>query len=203
MVRHSTSGLQDTEAHSARPDGRRQRGSRNRAEIVSAMLRLVRAGDVAPCAAEVAEAANVSLRTVFRHFEDMDSLYREMCQLVETEMRPLINEPLHASDLEGRVMELAARRAQIFEHVLPLRVAVNARRFKSRFLSDVYDWTIGLERASLRIAVDAPVEADETRFAALETALSFEVWRRLRQDQKLDVDQAEAVMRLMAEKIIR
>lgn len=196
------SGPSTSELATNGQDGRRQRGSRNRAEIVQAMLRLVRGGDIAPCAADVAKEARVSLRTVFRHFEDLDRLYREMCALVESDMRPLLNEPLKATDMRGRVAELAGRRAQIFEQVLPLRVAVNARRFKSKFLTDVYNWTVGLERASLRVAVNEALQNNKPLFAALENALSFEVWRRLRQDQKLSPSDAEAVVRLTAEKLL-
>ena len=48
------------------------------------MLELVRAGAISPNAEEVAERAGVGLRTVFRRFDDMDSLYREMAKA----MRP-------------------------------------------------------------------------------------------------------------------
>lgn len=42
------------------------------------MLELVREGDISPSAELVAARADVGLRTVFRHFKDLDSLYREM-----------------------------------------------------------------------------------------------------------------------------
>ncbi|RYD83835.1 MAG: TetR/AcrR family transcriptional regulator, partial [Sphingomonadales bacterium] len=55
-------------------DGRRQRSNRSRDQIVRAMIDLVRAGEMQPAAARVAEKANVGLRTVFRHFEEMETL---------------------------------------------------------------------------------------------------------------------------------
>jgi AcrR family transcriptional regulator len=54
-------------------DGRRQRSSRSRERIVLAMIDLIRAGEMSPAAARVAEKANVGLRTVFRHFEEMET----------------------------------------------------------------------------------------------------------------------------------
>ena len=39
------------------------------------MMNLIEGGDLMPSAARVAEEAGVGLRTVFRHFDDMDSLY--------------------------------------------------------------------------------------------------------------------------------
>ena len=55
-------------------DGRRLRSQDSRARIVAAMLDLIREGEIAPSAELVASRANVGLRTVFRHFKDMDSL---------------------------------------------------------------------------------------------------------------------------------
>jgi len=65
-------------------DGRRQRGQDNRARIVAAMMDIVREGQIAPSAEQVAARADVGLRTVFRHFQDMDSLYREMSLVIQT-----------------------------------------------------------------------------------------------------------------------
>ncbi|MFM8818949.1 MAG: TetR/AcrR family transcriptional regulator, partial [Phenylobacterium sp.] len=56
------------------PDGRRRRGLDSRDRIIAAMLDLAREGEVAPGAERVAARAEVGLRTVFRHFRDMDSL---------------------------------------------------------------------------------------------------------------------------------
>ena len=55
-------------------DGRRRRGQDNRARIVAAMLEIIHGGELSPGAEQVAQRADVALRTVFRHFSDMDSL---------------------------------------------------------------------------------------------------------------------------------
>ena len=81
---------------SASPDGRRQRGEDNRARIVSAMLEIIHAGDFSPGAEQVAARADVGLRTVFRHFKDMDSLYREMTETIEAELRAVALQPFQA-----------------------------------------------------------------------------------------------------------
>ena len=59
-------------------DGRRRRSQRSRDRIVTAMIDLVEAGAITPSAEEVAARAEVGLRSVFRHFRDMESLYREI-----------------------------------------------------------------------------------------------------------------------------
>ena len=77
----------------ASADGRRLRSERNRQQIVEAMIELIEAGNPAPSAARVAEEAEVSLRTVFRHFEDMDTLYREIAREMLIRVRPILQRP--------------------------------------------------------------------------------------------------------------
>ncbi len=66
--------LQRKPPNEDRVDGRRVRGADNRRRIVDALLKLVATGTVSPNAEQVATEAGVALRTVFRHFADMDSL---------------------------------------------------------------------------------------------------------------------------------
>ena len=73
-----------------RLDGRLTRSRVSRANIVAAILALVGNGKVNPSAARVAERAEVELRSVFRHFDDMDALYREMGDVIEARVRPNI-----------------------------------------------------------------------------------------------------------------
>src|SRR5580692_11820333 len=103
----------------AEADGRRRRSQDSRARIVAAMLELTRAGDVAPSAEQVAERAQVGLRTVFRHFNDMDSLYREMSHAIEGELREVVLRPFKAKVWRERVLELIERRSHAFEKIAP------------------------------------------------------------------------------------
>ena len=70
--------MPESKTQKTRTDGRRARGHVSRSRIVAAMIELVREGCVAPTAEQVALRADVGLRTVFRHFDDMESLYREI-----------------------------------------------------------------------------------------------------------------------------
>ncbi len=100
------------------------------------MLALVRAGDVAPGAEKVAARAGVGLRTVFRHFENMESLYREMNALMVAEIFPLAERgPFAAKSWRDNLDEMMERRADIFERILPVKIAADVNRHKSRFLN--------------------------------------------------------------------
>ena len=71
-------------------DGRRQHSERSRQKILKAMWALMLGGNMDPSAAEIADTADVGLRSVFRHFEDMDSIYRELVFLAEADVTALL-----------------------------------------------------------------------------------------------------------------
>ncbi len=183
-------------------DGRRLRSERSREHIVEAMFELVRQGDMNPSAAKVAEQAGVGLRTVFRHFEDMDGLYREMTARIEEEVYPQVLSPFEAPDWRGRLHELVRRRAKIFEQIFPYRVAGNLRRFVSPYLMDNYRRMTLLERSALKGILPDRVTSDATLTAALEMATGFQTWRRLRQDQGLSPEDAESVMAFTVKQLV-
>ena len=56
-------------------DGRRARRQRSRDLVVDALLDLLNAGVVRPTAQQVAERSGVSLRSIFRIFDDVETLH--------------------------------------------------------------------------------------------------------------------------------
>ena len=179
-------------------DGRRVRGADNRRKIVDALLKLVEAGSVLPSAEQVAAEANVGLRTVFRHFADMESLRREISERMTAEITPIVEQPFTASEPHARLVELVDRRAKVFERLLPFKIAGDASRHDSRFLTNEQTALVKAQRAALRKAL-GPVADDKPRFEALDLLLSLEAWRRLRRDQGLTPREARAAMLAGAE----
>ncbi len=192
----------DPSARTEPSDGRRQRSERSRSQIIDAMFSLIREGDMSPSAARVAERAEVGLRTVFRHFEDMDSLFVEMAERISSEIMPKVLAPFEARDWRGRFMEHVERRIEIYEYIMPVRVSANLRRFQSRFLMEEYRRNLLIERASLSALLPEEITSDPVLFAAIETTVSFQTWRRLRQDSGLSQEEAASVFRLMMERLV-
>lgn len=183
-------------------DGRRQRSERSRAQIIDALFALIREGDMSPSAARVAERAGVGLRTVFRHFEDMDSLYVEMAGRISAEIMPLVFAPFQAENWRERLIEHCGRRIDIYERIFPVRVSANIRRFGSQFLMEEYRRNLQMEQDLLKAHLPDDILNDPVRFAAIDTAVGFQTWRRLRQDLDLPVEDASSVVRLMLERLI-
>ncbi len=91
-------------------DGRKIRANNSRQKIVDAMLSLVRDGDIAPSAENVASTANVGLRTVFRRFTDMEVLYREMIIEVQKKYIPKAFSPFSSRQWQQQLLELMDRK---------------------------------------------------------------------------------------------
>src|SRR4051794_39455180 len=105
-------------------DGRHARSQRARATIINALTAVLEEGQLTPSAQQVAERAGVSLRLVFHHFRDMESLYAEMFQVIfKTRILPLLRFPSGEGPFAERLTAFIDQRSQLFEAVGPLRRA--------------------------------------------------------------------------------
>ncbi|PKQ01035.1 MAG: TetR family transcriptional regulator [Alphaproteobacteria bacterium HGW-Alphaproteobacteria-13] len=187
---------------SGKVDGRRERSRSSRRRIVEAMMELIANGELNPSAARVAEEAGIGLRTVFRHFDDMDALYAEITATIAERVMPIVTAPYAGDDWRAHVRELAKRRVRVFEAMLPFRLAANIKRYQSPFLMGQYARVVTLERELVLRLLPAPVLARRIPVEALCAALSFQTWRALRHDQGLSAEDAGAVTAHMVEALI-
>lgn len=180
-----------TEKTDDKPDGRVLRGQENRRRIVEAMLRLVRKGNISPSAEDVSAEADVGLRTVFRHFDDMDSLYREISEQMLSEIAPIAGAPLPEGDWPVRLAEMVERRSVVFEKIMPFMVAADVHKHRSAFLREDHAVLTRVQREMLQDALPPALREEGMRLEAIDLLMSFESWRRLRQDQGLSIAQAK------------
>lgn len=188
-----------TDAETKEPtDGRHKRSDRSRRKIIDALFSLLKDGNVSPSAADVAARAGVGLRTVFRHFEEMDSIYNEMTADMLRQVMPKAAAPYLTSHWRDQLFECIERRAEIYEFVFPVRVCMMLRRYQSDFLMDQYNRDLAMERDELMALLPGQITGNKIAFSAVETALSFQTWRRLREDTGLSVPDSKAVVSNMA-----
>ncbi len=88
------------------------------------MIALVDEDQGIPGAEAIAARARVGLRSVFRHFGDMDGLYVAVIERIGRSYTHL-SRPYEASSWQGQVGEAMARRMEMFETVLPYRRAAD------------------------------------------------------------------------------
>ena len=173
-------------------DGRRLRSKTSRDKMVAAMIELVREGAIMPSADQVATRAEVGLRTVFRQYKDMETLYAAMLGGLSKYYEGWA-QPLTASDWQGQLVELTERRVTTYERLLPFKRAGDAHRHMSTSIEAENIRMLALMRARLRTLVPAGV-SDMAGFETLDLIVSFAAWQRLRSEQNLSVEQARDVV---------
>lgn len=183
-------------------DGRRERSRTSRQRIVEAMMSLCAAGDLMPSAARVAEEANIGLRTVFRHFDEMDAIYAEISAIISRQVLPIAMAPYLQDDWRDNLRELAQRRVRVFEMMLPFRLAANARRYSSPLLLGQYAQVIQLEREFALRQLPDNIRQHRITAESICATLSFQNWRALRHDQQLSAEQAGTVTLHMINSLI-
>ena len=176
-------------------DGRLLRSRDSKRKIVNAMLELVREGRIAPTAEEVAQRAQVGLRTVFRRFKDMENLYAEMSVAISEKVAPVIDQALAHDSWGDNLHQLVDRRLQVYEIVMPYRVAADVLRFQSNILLTHHTQIVRDERKRLLAVLPGEIERDRPMIEALEAVLSFDMWNQLRNDQRLSATEAGEVVK--------
>ncbi len=157
---------------------------------------------VSPSAARVAEAAGISERTVFRHFDDLDFLFQEMAEEIGAKVMPALLTPYESTNWRDQLLELSERRASLYEAIMPYRISADAKRFRSPFLMQDYRRFQRIERDSVEAILPPNVQADMARTRGVMVALSFYSWRLLRQDEDLSIKDTKAVIQQMLSDIM-
>jgi len=106
-------------------DGRTARRERNRAAVLDAMIELFAEGHIPPTAPEAAERSGVSLRSVYRYFDDHDQLVSAAVIHHAQRISPLFwLDRVGEGPLDERIERLVDHRLALYEAVAPVaRVA--------------------------------------------------------------------------------
>ncbi len=91
-------------------------------------------GNLARSAGRVAQPANSGLRSVFHHFDDLASLYREISEHIGTTGIPFTLRPVPALPWRYGARDLAERRIWVFETILSYPISASITRFQSALL---------------------------------------------------------------------
>ncbi len=191
------------EAAKPEADGRRARSLVSRARIIQAMVELVAAGDPNPSAAAVAERAGVGLRSVFRHFEDKDAIFREIDELLMTAYRPLLQAAYASQDWHDQLFELIDRRCAINEAAAPFRISALMRRHGSPFIAAKYRQLHAAEKDMLDAVLPEALQTSTKAGRAILIACSFDSWRLLRQDEELSPEQTVAAIKQLVGDLVQ
>lgn len=180
-------------------DGRVRRGERSRQAIVAALYELIGEGNLQPTAQQVATRAGVGIRSVFRHFSEMESLYAAMDCRLEGDAIAILRGGARQGGVGERAAALARQRAALFERIAPFKRSANLLRWRSRFLAERHRRLMRALREDLLAWLPELAGAPAELVEAVDLALCFETWDILRTDRRLSVRVATAV----AERTVR
>ncbi len=166
----------------AHVDGRTLRRTRNRDAVITALLDMIREGELRPAAAEIAERAGVSHRSIFRYFDDLDDLVRTAIDAAFEQASPFAEVPdLGEGTLEQRVVNLVDARLRLFAFVDgPMKVA----RMRASTIPSIDDEIAEIAeqfRAQLRVhfaeeLADLDAPHDEFLVDAAVSLTSYDVY---------------------------
>ncbi len=181
-------------------DGRTARRDRNRLAVLDAVLELFSEDNLEPGPAEVAERSGVSLRSVYRYYEDRDALARAAIARNLERVQPLFEiGDLGVGPLEDRIERMVAGRLRLYEATAPM---VRATVLRSR-TNDVVRGRLEQNRRLLREQVEAmfapelvALPAAERReiAVALDVLLGFDALEHLRRQRSLSGAETRRVL---------
>ena len=102
-------------------DGRVARSERTREAIAEALLKLLDEGVLRPRAQEIAKRADVAVRTVFQHFDDMEGLYAEILRRQFERIEPFLAPLDPHRSTSDKVRTLIEMRDNMYAIAAPLR----------------------------------------------------------------------------------
>jgi AcrR family transcriptional regulator len=184
----------------APPDGRNLRRDRNRDAVVTALLGMYREGNLGPSADQVAERAGISVRSLFRYFDDIDTLVQAAIARQQEHLAPLY--ALDASvdqPLVERVDRFVATRVRLLEEMGDVGRVARALAARQPMILAELARIRGVLRKQLTslfaVELDAlPPAQRRATAAAADVVSSWESFDLMRNDQGLSRDDAAAAM---------
>ena len=186
-------------------DGRHARSERSRDAVLAAVIDLFEQGVPRPTARQIAAQASVALRTVYRHFDDLDTLFAEAVDVYRRRLEPFLHPIDPTLPLATRVEALAAQRRAVWESASPIPRAGRLVRDEQPFVAASMEQSRRRARSQVEqvfaqelARTEAP-SSDADLNEQIEAATSWTTWDMLRTEQGLDPVTAERLVGRMLE----
>ena len=166
-------------------DGRRQRGERTRQAIIEAALSLQEEGVLVPTAQQISDRAGVLIRSFFRHFDDMESLFKAADDQLRDSYEALFIGGDRQGSLTERVRRAVERRSAAFEQLKNLMLGTKALLWRYEMLRKNYARNQKGLRKDLEAWLPELTGLPELECESIHAIASFEMWNRLRNEQGL------------------
>ncbi len=181
-------------------DGRSLRRERNRQDIVNALLGLIETGETEISAALIASKAGLSERSIFRYFDDVNDLYRSVCDLAfSKEIEYALIDDAGVGSLDTKIENFVNQRVRIY--TMNEKIAPAARSFA--FKNPIIKNQLVVGRKLLRNQIIKHFSEELSAFdkqqqqvavAIIDSLTTFEYYDMMRSDQKMSVQAIKSVL---------
>jgi AcrR family transcriptional regulator len=181
-------------------DGRSLRRERNRQDIVDALLSLIENGETEISAALIASKAGLSERSIFRYFDDVNDLYRSVCDLAfSKEIEYALIDDAGIGSLDTKIENFVNQRVRIY--TMNEKIAPAARSFA--FKNPIIKNQLVVGRKLLRTQIMKHFAEELSAFdkqqqqaavAIIDSLTTFESYDMMRSDQKMSVQAIKSVL---------
>jgi hypothetical protein len=185
-------------------DGRSLRRERNRQDIVNALLGLIENGETEISAALIASKAGLSERSIFRYFDDVNDLYRSVCDLafskeiefaliddagvgsLDTKIENFVNQRVRIYTMNEKIAP-AARSFAFKNPIIKNQLVVGRKLLRNQIITHFSEGLSAFDKQQQQVAV-----------AIIDSLTTFEYYDMMRSDQKMSV---QAIKSVLAESI--
>jgi len=184
-------------------DGRRLRSERSRQAIVDAALALQEEGILVPTAQQISDRAGVGIRSFFRHFEDMGTLFQAADDCIRDSYEALFLGGDRDGTLEERIEHAVERHADAYESVTNIVLGTRAQLWRYEILRKNYARNQRGLRKDLDDWLPELKSLPRAEREAVDAIASFETWNRLRETQGLSKKSTIAIVVKLLKSLIR
>lgn len=161
-------------------DGRILRSQKSQSVILNALIKLINTGNYYPTAEEVAKESGIAIRTVFRQFDDMESLLMKVDELIN---HKLINDEKEIklnTPLIARLELIIEERLYYYNKYENIMIATITQLPKYKILQKKYPEYQRLLRKRTENTIPEILTLKSNNQELLDATLSFGFYQRLK-----------------------
>ena len=186
---NATSSASSDESNT-KVDGRLLRSERSRHLIIEATIELIGEGVLIPTAQQVAQRANVGIRTVFRHFDDMDSIFETTSELVYQNITPHFTGGDRSGPLNKRIFLAVEQLTNGYAAAKNFMLSGRIRLWDTPVIKKNYKVNQRRLQKELQDWIPEVLNLDEQASQSAYALTSFDYWHRLTDYQNMSQQKA-------------
>ena len=182
-----------------RIDGRNLRAESTRRKILVGARALVEEQGRLPKVADVARRSDVSVRSVFQHYQDVETLFIAVVDAIADDLESRRRDIDCGGTLEERVLELSEQQGWLYERLMPAVLAGRQLNPPPATLVEraQHHWAAVRQRLETIFHAElmSQTSAEQAEILeALQTVAGWDCWVALRQRQGMEVERATTTM---------